>query len=180
MGGVWERLVRSVKKLLRHLVGERLLNDEELVSFLCEAEKSLNERSLTRMGSDPRDTTPLTPNHLLLLKANDCTPNTERNHLRRRCQTIHEIANCFYKRFTSEYIAQLQQPVKWTTVKDNLKVNDIVLVADEDSPRGKWPLGIITDVELSSDGMVRAALVRVNGKEKRRPISKLVFLEHHS
>ena len=172
--------MRSVKKLLRHLVGERLLNDEELVSFLCEAEKSLNERSLTRMGSDPRDTTPLTPNHLLLLKANDCTPNTERNHLRRRCQTIHEIANCFYKRFTSEYIPQLQQPVKWTTVKDNLKVNDIVLVADEDSPRGKWPLGIITDVELSSDGMVRAALVRVNGKEKRRPISTLVFLEHHS
>ena len=39
MGGVWERLVRSVKKLLGHLVGERLLNDEELVSFLCEAEK---------------------------------------------------------------------------------------------------------------------------------------------
>ena len=180
MGGVWERLVRSVKKLLRHLVGERLLNDEELVSFLCEAEKILNDRPLTRMGSDPRDATPLTPNHLLLLKANDCTPNTEGNHVRRRWQTIQEIANCFYKRFTSEYIPQLQQRTKWTTVKENLQVNDVVLVADEDTPRGKWPLGIITDVELSSDGLVRAALVRVNGKEKRRPISKLVFLEHHS
>ena len=34
MGGAWERLVRSVKDILRHLIGERLLNDEELVSFL--------------------------------------------------------------------------------------------------------------------------------------------------
>ena len=179
MGGVWERLIRSVKKLLRHLVGERLLNDEELVSFLCEVEKILNDRPLTRMGSDPRDATPLTPNHLLLLKANDCSPNTEANYVRRRWQTIQQIANQFYKRFTSEYIPQLQQRTKWTTVKDNLKVNDIVLVADEETTRGKWPLGIVTNVELSSDGLVRAAVVRVNGKEKRRPIAKLVFLERH-
>ena len=176
MGGVWERLVRSVKKLLKHLVGERLLDDEELVSFMCEAEKILNDRPLTRMGSDPRDTTPLTPNHLLLLKQNDCSPNTEGNYVRRRWQSVQKIANCFYKRFTSEYIPQLQQRTKWTTVKENLKVNDIVLVADEDTPRGKWPLGIITEVELSSDGLVRAANVRVNGKENVAPSANLFSL----
>ena len=180
MGGVWERLVRSVKGLLRHLVGERLLNDEELLSFLCEVEKILNDRPLTRMGSDARDITPLTPNHLLLLKANDCTPNTEANHVRRRWQTVQEIANHFYKRFTSEYIPTLQQRTKWTSAKANLRVNDIVLIADEETTRGKWPLGIITAVEQSADGLVRAAIVRVNGKEKRRPINKLVFLERHS
>ena len=179
MGGVWERLVRSVKGLLRHLVGERLLNDEELMSFLCEAEKILNDRPLTRMGSDVRDVTPLTPNHLLLLKANDCTPNTEANHVRRRWQTVQEIANRFYERFTSEYIPTLQRRTKWASTKENLRVHDVVLVADEESTRGKWPLGIITDVEKSSDGLVRAANVRVNGKEKRRPIHKLVFLERH-
>ena len=59
-------------------------------------------------------------------------------------------------------------------------MNDIVLVADEETTRGKWPLGIITAVEQSADGLVRAAIVRVNGKEKRRPINKLVFLERHS
>ena len=40
MGGICERLVRSVEKSLRHLVGERLFNDEELISFF-EAEKIL-------------------------------------------------------------------------------------------------------------------------------------------
>ena len=147
MGGVWERIVRSVKQLLRHLVGERLLNDEELVSFLCEVEKILNDRPLTRMGSDPRDATPLTPSHLLLLKGNDCSPNTEGNHVRRRWQTVQQIANRFYERFTSEYIPQLQHRSKWSSVKPNLQVNDIVLVVDEDVRRGQWPLGIITEVE---------------------------------
>jgi hypothetical protein len=60
-----------------------------------------------------------------------------------------------------------------------LKINDVVLVADEETPRGQWPLGIVTAVELSSDGRVRAATVKCNNKEKRRPIHKLVYLEHH-
>jgi hypothetical protein len=84
MGGAWERLVRSVKTILKHLVGDRLLNDEELLSFLCEAEKILNDRPLTRMGSDSRDPTPLTPNHLLLMRENNCASMTEANALRLR------------------------------------------------------------------------------------------------
>ena len=70
MGGVWERIVKSVKGILRQLVGNRLLNDEELLTFMTEVEKILNDRPLTRMGSDPRDETPITPNHLLLLRRN--------------------------------------------------------------------------------------------------------------
>ena len=179
MGGAWERLIRSVKEILRHLVGDRLLTDEELVSFLCEAERILNDRPLTRMGSDAQDPTPLTPNHLLLMRENNCTPNTEANHVRRQWQVIQKIANVFYERFISEYLPQLQVRSKWTTTKDNLKTNDLVLVMDEDAPRGQWPMGVVTELEHSSDGCVRAATVRCNNKEKRRSIHKLVLLERH-
>jgi transposase InsO family protein len=117
MGGVWERLVRSVKQILRHLVGSRLLNDEELVSFMCEAERILNDRPLTRMGSDPRDPTPLTPSHLLTMGRGDCTATSEGNNVRRRWQVIQRIANHFYERFISEYVPLLQTRSKWTTVK---------------------------------------------------------------
>jgi transposase InsO family protein len=179
MGGVWERLVRSVKQILRHLVGTRLLNDEELTSFMCEAEKIMNDRPLTRLGSDPRDETPLTPNHLLLLRRGDSTPLTEANHVRRRWQVIQQIANHFYERFVSEYVPQLQLRSKWATKKENLRVSDIVLVAEEDTPRGQWPLGIVEELEHSADGLVRAAKVRSGGKVKRRPIARLVLLERH-
>ena len=68
---------------------------------------------------------------------------------------------------------------KWTRTKENIQVNDVVLVADEDVPREKWPLGLVVEVETSPDGLVRAAKVRTNDKVKRRPINKLVILEHH-
>ena len=132
------------------------------------------------MGSDAQDPTPLTPNHLLLLRENNCASNTESNHVRRRWQIIQALANRFYERFLSEYVPQLQVRSKWTKEKENLQLNDLVLVMEEDSPRGQWPLGLVTAIEHSSDGCVRAATVRCNDKEKRRPIHKLVLLERHS
>ena len=65
-------------------------------------------------------------------------------------------------------------------MKENLKINDLVLVMDEDAPRGQWSMGVVTEIEKSSDGCVRAATVRCNNKEKRRPIHKLVLLERHN
>ena len=181
MGGVWERIIKSVKGILLQLVGHRLLNDEELLTFMSEVEKILNDRPLTRMGSDARDATPLTPNHLLLLRSNGCESQLDNDDhsIRRRWKTVQRIANAFFERFIAEYLPTLQTRSKWTTVKDNLKINDVVLVVDEDSPRGQWPLGLVLSVETSNDGLVRAAEVRCNGKTKRRPIAKLVFLERH-
>ena len=178
-GGAWERLIRSVKSVLRHLVQDRLLTDEELLSFMCEAEKVVNDRPLTRMGSDPSDPTPLTPSHLLLLRSNQCTSNTEANYVRRRWQVVQEIANRFYERFVSEYLPELQVRQKWQDKKDSLQVNDVVLVAEEDLPRGQWPLGIVQSVEKSADDLVRAATVKVKNSVKRRAINKLVLLERH-
>ena len=179
MGGVWERLVRSIKSTLKHLVQDRLLTDEELLSFMCETEKIINDRPLTRVGEDPRDDTPLTPNHLLLLRGNPCSATTEANHVRRRWQVIQDIANKFFSRFVSEYVPELQLRQKWCNKKDNLRVNDIVLVAEDDAPRGQWPLGLVEAIEVANDGLVRAADVRVKNSVKRRPIHKLVLLEHH-
>ena len=39
--------------------------------------------------------------------------------------------------------------------------------------------GVVINAEQSFDGLVRAADVRFNGKIKRRPVTKLVFLERH-
>ena len=48
---------------------------------------------------------------------------------------------------------------------------------EDDTPRGQWPIGIIEETELSKDGLVRAVQVRSGGKNRRRPIHKLVLLE---
>ena len=68
--GVWERLISSIRRILRSLIGERLLNDEVLRTFLVEIEKILNDRPITSVSSDPQDFEALMPNHILLLRRN--------------------------------------------------------------------------------------------------------------
>ena len=67
-GGSWERLIRSVRKILNVTVKEQLLDEEGLHTLLCEAEAVINSRPITKPSSDLNDLEALTPNHLFLLK----------------------------------------------------------------------------------------------------------------
>ena len=84
MGGVWERLVRSIKRIFKALVNDKLLTDEELKSYLCEAEKIMNDRPLKKASDDPKDLEALTPNHILLLRRNNCQATSQCNNVIRR------------------------------------------------------------------------------------------------
>ena len=180
MGGIWERLVRSVKTVLKSLIKQDLLTDEQLTTFMCEVEKILNDRPLTVVSSDSRDATPITPNHLLLLKGNSCAPTTSTNYVKRRWEVIHKIANRFYSRYLAEYVPLLQQRPKWQKERENIKVNDVVLVVDNTSPRGQWPLGLVVDVKQGRDNLVRSVMVKVGNTVKTRPVTQIVHLEHHA
>ena len=74
MGGVWERQIRSVRKVFAAVLKEQTLTDEGLHTLLCEAEAIINGRPLTKLSEDNRDVSVLTPNHLLLLRSNSCFP----------------------------------------------------------------------------------------------------------
>ena len=43
--------------------------------------------------------------------------------------------------------------------KENFKVDDLVLLADEHYPRGQWPLARVVEVFKGEDGYVRSAKV---------------------
>lgn len=47
MGGVWERMVRSVKEVIKTMDDGRKLTDEVLLTTLSEAEDMINTRPLT-------------------------------------------------------------------------------------------------------------------------------------
>lgn len=47
MSGVWERLVRTVKRSLKAIVGNNPMNEEVLTTVLTEAERIANSRPLT-------------------------------------------------------------------------------------------------------------------------------------
>ena len=70
-----------------------------------------------------------------------------------------------------------QKRQKWLGIKSNLKVGDLVLVMDENAPRGLWPLGLIQEVSVGRDGLVRSARLKTVTSVLSRPITKLVSLE---
>ena len=66
-GGVWERCIRTVRKVFSALIKEQTMDDEGISTLLCEVESIVNGRPITKESDDPRDLEALTPNHLLLL-----------------------------------------------------------------------------------------------------------------
>ena len=54
-GGIWERLVRSFKRLLYTILGTLRLTDEVLHTTFCLVENALNSRPLIPVSADPCD-----------------------------------------------------------------------------------------------------------------------------
>lgn len=179
-GGVWERLIRLVKKILLSIIRQQTLDDEMLQTALCEVECILNDRPLTTASSDPNDLTPLTPNHLLQLKGEPLSPpglfNKKDVYSRKRWRQVQYLTDLFWRRWTTEYLPLMQQRQKWTHTKRNFRVNDIVVLVDPAAPRNSWPLGRVVKTLPGPKGLVRSVLVQTKTNVLQRPISKLCLL----
>ena len=101
MGRVWERVIRSVRKILRVLLREQLVSGKALRTLMAEVEGILNGRPLTPNSDSSIDAEPLTPNHLLLLCLNlNLPPGTfEKNNLycQRRWKQVQYLADVFWR-----------------------------------------------------------------------------------
>lgn len=63
-GGFFERLIQSLKRCLKKMIGRARLTYEELVTEVAEVKLILNSRPLTYLSADDVDE-PLTPSHLI-------------------------------------------------------------------------------------------------------------------
>ena len=181
MGGIWERLIRTVKRVFSSLsnVNSRL-SDEGLETLFCEVECIVNGRPITKVSDDVNDPSCLTPNHLLLLREQPSVVITKSNAVdvyKQRWRCVQYIAQQFWTRWIKEYLPELQKRQKWLKVHKNVKVGDVVLVLEENTPRGVWPMGLVVEVTHGSDGLVRAAKIRTKSTTLTRPITKLILLE---
>ena len=179
-GGVWERLIRPVKRILYSVLKEQTLDDESLQTALCEVEAIMNDRPITTVSSDPNDLEPLTPNHLLHLKAKPIMPpglfQKADLYSRRRWRQVQYLADLFWRRWIREYLPNLQQRSKWQHPKRSLRQNDLVIIVDYTAPRNSWLLGRVVKTLPGSKGLVRSVLVRTKNSILQRPIDKLCLL----
>ena len=181
MGGAWERMVASVKRALRVVLGRAVVYEEALQTAIVEVEAVINSRPLTHVSSEPGDLEALTPNHILLgrparllpAQLGDLTRVDARSHWRQ----ARALAAQFWQRWLREYIPTLTQRQKWISDTRNLCVGDLVLLVGDNTPRGLWPLARVTEMFPGRDGRVRSVEVATATGRLRRPASKVCLLE---
>lgn len=173
MGGLWEAAVKSAKFHAKRVVGNAHLTYEDLNTVFIQIEAILNSTPLTPISDDPTDLIPLTPSHFLIGDVLNAIPQVDvrdfpTNKLS-HYQRLQQIIQHFWNRWSSEYLSTLQQRPKWRSRKANdVKVEDMVILRNENTPPMSWPLGRITQLHPGSDNVVRVVSVRtVSGTVKR-------------
>ena len=172
-------MIRSVRKILRSL-GEKLLTDESLLTLLTQVEAILNSRPICPLSDSPEDLRPLTPAMLLLGEPNPCLPADKfmkQDGYRKSWRQVQFISNQFWHIWLKHYLPTLQVRAKWLKPRRNFQVGDLVLVVDQRTKRGYWPLGVVDEVFPDSMGHVRSARVRTTDSLVTRDIRKLCLLE---
>jgi hypothetical protein len=168
-----------------------------ITTTVIEVEAILNSRPLSYVTVDDVEE-PLTPSHLLhgrrllnLPDANvkatlDAVHEVSTSDLSRRMKHLSNLMNHFWLRWRNEYLLELREAHRHSARKrgkaDIVKIGDVVIVHDDDQPRGLWRLGRIEKLITGADNRVRGAVVKVKSKKRRpttlkRPLQKLYPLE---
>ena len=113
-GGVWERQIGSVCKVLDVVLGNQSIDDDSLVTLFCEVEAIVNSRPLSVVSSDSSDLVPITPFKLLTVSdtAEGIEVNKNDSYIQRRWKQVQYLAEQFWKRWSCEYLLCLQKKTK--------------------------------------------------------------------
>ena len=70
MGGIWERIIRTVKNVMFSMIKNTVLTDVYLMAIIIEIKTIVSNRPLTYVSDNPDDLELLTPNYLLQDRCN--------------------------------------------------------------------------------------------------------------
>ena len=156
-GGHYERMVRSVKRCLRKVLGNARISFDELNTVLAEVECILNSRPLSYM-SDEVDGEVLTPSHLLVgrrlltlptgVETNLKLDDSDKEYaLSKRFLHLTRLLSHFWNRWRREYLTDLRETHKLNNNKSvDISPGDVVLVHEDYAKRAQWKVAIVEEL----------------------------------
>ena len=168
-----------MKHHLRRVMGNSILNYEEITTSLCHIEQVLNNRPLMVLTNNPDYAFAITPSMLV----NDSRLDAILQHSLQKMdarglpvkqfRSLQQLLSQFWKRRSSEYVASIQPRSTWRQERANLSVDNVVLITDDGIPPLQWSLGLVMQLKLCHDSLARVVMVRTSRGEFTRPVSKL-------
>ncbi|XP_059048262.1 uncharacterized protein LOC131843606 [Achroia grisella] len=176
-GGIFESGIKSTKYHLKRVVGAQVLTLEEMFTVVTKIEAVLNSRPLCALSSDPNEVDVLTPGHFLvggpLISLPEIPLEDNTSNLRSRWLMLQKITQMFWRIWQIDYLHTLQQRNKWLKTKDNIKINDPVILMDSNLPPLSWKLAKIVQVHPGRDNVIRVVSVKTaSGNILKRPVVK--------
>ena len=152
-----------------------------MYTLLSQIEAVLNSRPLSPLSNDPNDLQPLTPGHFLIGEPLTAPVEPFLQHIKinrlSRWQSIERIRQCFWKRWSTEYLSSLQQRTKWRRQHGHeVKEGTLVLIHEDNLPPLKWKLGRVIKLHPGKDNIVRVVSLKTINGEVKRPVTKLCIL----
>ena len=172
-GGVWQRLIGSVKRCIRKTVGRSTLTFEEMRTLLVEIECTLNDRPLTYPYDEIEGISqPLTPADLIYGRQIVETANgrhfeviSTAQSLTKRARYQARLLTQFTKCWRRDYLLGLRENAQKghrnQRVTPLIQAGDIVILHDDLTARCWWRLARVIELFKGRDDKVRAARVQV-------------------
>ncbi len=176
-GGAHERMVGATKTALYHTFKpSSAVSLEEYLTALTVVEGILNSRPLTYVTADEDSQVPLTPADFLNTRPYRVSATLPQGAGKQTAwRRLQERLDHFWGRFVKEMQPHLQKMTKWRLRGRDFREGDVVVFL-ENNNRGVWPLGRVTGVISSSDGVVRKLRVLSGGSVHERAVERVMLL----
>ncbi|XP_058816996.1 uncharacterized protein LOC131680291 [Topomyia yanbarensis] len=179
-GWLWEAGIKSFKYHFRRMMSCKTFNMDQLLTVVAPIESVLNSRPLAPLSDSPDDTSALTPGHFLIGEALFSIPEPDLCDLGTkrlsRLQDMKRSAQDLWRRWSRDYLSQLQQRSKWKKETADVEVGQLVLMKQDNTPSLQWPLGRITETIFGPDGHVRVVVVKTAAGTYKRAVTEIAVL----
>lgn len=186
MGGIYERLIQSIKSSFEKTYGMKTLVSRQFNTAMVEIEAVLNARPIAYVEQDP-EMSILTPNDFLMAKhvaipiAKE--PYTNDDVIKKLWKSSQAYLNEFWKSWANQYLMLLRE--RNDQLRDNRQAakyeprkGDVVIMQELSKKRSHWQLAVVERLIPSQDRIVRSVQVRIpNGSRLVRPVITLAPLQ---
>ena len=183
-GGVFERLVRSVKRVLNFVLTDEKVDFDAFDTSLAKCAALVNSRPLGPVSNDINSIQCLSPQHFLTpyMYCPDysldppvtlCSANLPGTWF-----AVRRLYDRFKEGWVDEYLITLLKRSKWHKTQQDLYIGQLVLIAGPDKPRTHWQIGRVDKHLPSHDNVLRRYIVKLpDGRTFERHHNALVPLE---
>ena len=182
-GGMYERLIKEVKKTLYKTLGKTHLTFDQLETVVMDIERHLNNRPLTYVESHLGEDRLLIPNVIMwgqgAYTIDDDTEDEE--ELRGFEKRLNQARQRAWSRWKREYIHSHMEFDRIQKGRSQLpEIGEIALIVGEEKNRGQWKKARVVKLIKGKDGVVRVVTLLHKGNHIERPLQLICPLECRS